>query len=445
MTLLEILRNKAFWAIDRYRGGKISKYFKLLKHIEGNNSVSGDEILSYHKEKIRELLTHCVQTVPAYNRLAPLLEQENPLTQWPVINKMTLKNGGDRYLSDAFKHESLIPMATSGSTGTPFVNWQNHDKKRHVNAEVLFYNGEIGYEIGRKIIYFRSVANEVKKSRLQQFMQNISLIDCRDLSDDGIRTKIRQIRKLSKNGGAMILSYASTLDAFCRYFEKHGTKEACECNVYGIISGSEMLKDSTREILSEAFNCKVLSRYANEENGFIGQDGIENNVFIPNRANYYIEILKFDSDKPASQGEIGRIVITDLYNMAMPMVRYDTGDVGAWQNISVKGTRRQAIGKFGGRRVDMIFDTKGNIISPHSITNFMWRFNNTIKQYQFIQQDKAAYRIRVNLSGKCDHELLVSGIKNIVGTDAGITVEECNEIPVLASGQRRYIVNSMNK
>lgn len=242
----------------------------------------------------------------------------------------------------------------------------------------------------------------------------------------------------------MILSYASTLDAFSRYFEKYGVKEAEGCNIYGVVSGSEMLKDSTRQTISKAFNCPVVSRYANEENGFIGQDGEENNVFLHNRAHYYIEILKFDSDTPADNGEIGRIVITDLYNYSMPMVRYDTGDVGAWQEIEVNGVKRKAIGQFGGRRVDVIYDSTGNIISPHAITNYMWQYNTVVNQFQFIQVGASHYRVKLNLSSACDIEKIKAGLLKIVGDTAQIEVEICDEIPVLASGKRRYIVNQMS-
>lgn len=444
MTPLEFLRNCAFWALDSIKGGKIRKYYRLLNTFEGNQERTDAQLQKYYNTQIAALLTHCVKTVPAYADLAHLLHESSPLDKWPVINKMTLKEGGDRYMSSLFDKNSLIPMTTSGSTGTPFTCWQNSDKKRHVNAEVLFYNGKIGYTIGRRIIYFRSIVNEVAKSRLQQFMQNIHLIDCGNLNDDGIRAKLKQIKDLSCHGGAMILSYASTLDAFARYFEKYGTSEAKDCKIYGIASGSEMLKDATRDALSRAFGCKVVSRYANEENGFIGQDENENNIFIHNRANYFIEILKFDSDKPVEPGEIGRIVITDLYNYAMPMVRYDTGDVGAWQEVRIGDVTRKAIGQFGGRRVDMIYDTLGRILSPYSITNYMWKHSERIKQFQFVQLAAGKYLIKINSSDTFDTENLLIDLKNIVGQDAQITVENCDEIPVLASGKRRYIVNLMN-
>lgn len=438
MKLLEYLRAKAFWGIDALKGGKIKKYFNLLNSIEGETDYSNSKLTEYQNNKINQLLEHCVKTVPAYAGLST-----DSLTSWPIINKMTLKEGGDKYLSTLYNKDELIPMSTSGSTGTPFTSWQNEDKKRHVNAEVLFYNGRIGYKIGRKIIYFRSIVTEVKKSRLQQFMQNINLIDCTDLSDAGISKKLQQIKTATRNSGGMILSYASTLDAFSKYFEKYGYNQAKECNIYGVVSGSEMLKDITRENIAKAFNCPVVSRYANEENGFIGQDGIENNVFVHNRANYYIEILKLDSDEPTDMGEIGRIVITDLYNYSMPMVRYDTGDVGAWQEIYVNGVKRKAIGSFGGRRVDAVFNIQGNMISPHSITNYLWQYNNIVNQFQFIQTDRESYILKLNLVKPCDTKPIVDGLLNIVGTKAKISVELCDEIPVLASGKRRYIVNQM--
>ena len=169
----------------------------------------------YQKEVLRKLLEHCQETVPVYKNL-----DVNNFDSWPVVNKSILKEGGDIYFSTSFKRESLITMSTSGSTGTPFSCLQNKDKKRHVNAEVLFYNGKIDYRIGRRIIYFRSVVTEVAKSSLQQFMQNIYLLDCQDLSDNGIAQKLKAIKKISKGCGAMILSYASTLDAFRKYFDK---------------------------------------------------------------------------------------------------------------------------------------------------------------------------------------------------------------------------------
>lgn len=438
MKLLEFARETGFWMIDSLKGSKVKSALNILKKCE-DGIWNDEEINKYQEEQIQKLLSHAKDTVPYYSK------QENTiLTNWPVINKNILRASGDSVLSKSYKKDELIAMSTSGSTGTPFTCWQDRNKKKHVNAETLYYNGKIGFSIGRRIIYLRSVVSEVEKSKLQQFAQNIYLLDCNDLSDKGIKEKLKFIVEYSRNGGAMVMGYASTLTAFQKYFDKYGYDEVKEAKVYGVVSGSEMLYDVTRTSMEKAFKCKCVSRYANEENGFLGQDWDSNNVFLMNRANYYIEILKIDSDEVADDGEIGRIVVTDLYNYAMPMIRYDTGDVGARIKIIHEGKERFAIGSFGGRIVDSVKDEHGNLISPHAITNLMWKYKE-VKQFQFIQKSKGKYQLILNVNEDEINEYeMIQDYKNIFGDKSEFLITYCNNIPVLASGKRRYIVNESN-
>src|SRR5690606_23201883 len=119
----------------------------------------------------------------------------------------------------------------------------------------------------------------------------------------------------------VLLAYASTYDALKDYILMEQNLSIKNIKFAGLISSSEILYDDTRKAMSEFFKCKVYSRYSNQENGVIGQDEDQNNVFVLNEANYIVEIFKLDEDVLASEGEVGRIVITDLYNYAMPMIR----------------------------------------------------------------------------------------------------------------------------
>lgn len=433
MNLLELARNRAFWLLDALKGGKVRKALTILQNIEDGH-WNDKQIKEYQKNCVENLLQHAKETVPFYAN-----QKDCILENWPVVNKNILRENGDAAISKLYNKAELIRMSTSGSTGTPFISWQDLNKKRHVNAETLYYNGKIGYKIGRRIIYLRSIVSEVQKNSLQQFAQNIYLLDCNDLSDTGIKDKLKFIVKYSRGCGAMLMGYASTLTAFQKYFDKYGCDEVKDANIYGVVSGSEILYDNTRETIEKAFRCKCVSRYANEENGFLGQDDDLNNIFYMNRADYYIEILKFNQDIPADNGEAGRIVVTDLYNMSMPMIRYDTGDVGAFKvNISNK---RMAIGSFGGRIVDSIENCKGEIVSPHAITNLMWEYDK-VKQFQFVQKEIGVYKIILNASPKdIDEEKMKFNYRRILGDNAQIEISYTEDIPVLASGKRRYIVN----
>lgn len=435
MKLLEHMRNSAFWLIDGLKGRKVKNALNLLNKCE-NGQWDEKQIEEYQNEQVSKLLNHAKNTVPFYKN-----QEEMNLKKWPVVNKNILRENAGNILSNKYEKDKLIEMSTSGSTGTPFASLQDINKKKHVNAETLFYNGKIGYLIGKRIIYLRSIVSEVQKSKIQQFTQNIYLLDCNDLSETGIREKLKFIVKYSKKCGAMLMGYASTFTAFQRYFDKYGFDDIKDANIYGIVSGSEMLYDETRKTIEKAFECKCVSRYANEENGFLGQDDDYNNIFYMNRANYYIEILKFDKDIPADENEVGRIVVTDLYNYAMPMIRYDTGDIGAYITKEYKGKERKAIGFFGGRIVDTVKDCEGNIVSPHAVTNLMWKYKN-VKQFQFIQKSQGVYEIVLNaIRSEINEYKLIEDYKGIFGNKSVISVKYCDDIPVLLSGKRRYIVN----
>ena len=435
MKLLEFARGRAFWIIDSLKGKKVKSALDILHNCE-DGIWSEEQVNTYQEKCIQRLLSHAKATVPFYKE-----QKDTVLRNWPVVNKNTLRSNGDSVLSGMYEKENLISMSTSGSTGTPFTSWQDGNKKKHVNAETLYYNGRIGFSIGKRIIYLRSVVSEVQKNDLQQFAQNIYLLDCNDLSDKGIKEKMRFIVKHSKDCGAMLMGYASTLTAFQKYFDKYGYDDVKGAKIYGVVSGSEMLYDATRLSIEKAFNCKCVSRYANEENGFLGQDWDKNNVFLMNRADYFVEILKIDSDEPAEDEEVGRIVVTDLYNYAMPMIRYDTGDVGARVKVIHNGRERYAVGSFGGRIVDSVKDFNGNPVSPHAITNLMWKYKK-IRQFQFVQKAKGKYQLILTAQkDEINEDELIRDYKKIFGQSSEFIVLYCDDIPVLASGKRRYIVN----
>ena len=240
MKLLEFARGRAFWIMDSLKGKKVKSALEILHNCE-DGIWSEEQVNTYQEACIQRLLSHAKATVPFYKD-----QKDTVLRNWPVVNKNTLRSNGDSVLSGMYKKENLISMSTSGSTGTPFTSWQDGNKKKHVNAETLYYNGQIGFSIGKRIIYLRSVVSEVQKSDLQQFAQNIYLLDCNDLSDKGIKEKMRFIVKHSRDCGAMLMGYASTLTAFQKYFDKYGYDDVKGAKIYGVVSGSEMLYDATR-------------------------------------------------------------------------------------------------------------------------------------------------------------------------------------------------------
>ena len=437
MGLMSIVRNKAFWLLDGLKNGQVKNAYKTISDIDRRDS--GDlYIADYQDEAWKLLRSHAVNETSFYKNY----RENDSLREFPIISKNDIKSQQDAFLSNKYNKEDLVQMSTSGSTGTPFVSYQNSNKKKWVNAEVIYYSEKVGYRLGDNLSYIRTVVKQNKKSGLKQFLQNQTLINCGLLNDEGIQTLLMRLQQQSKKGNVTLLAYGSTYKLISDYIHRKGITHIDGLKITGGISGSDLLFDDVRSQMEKFFGgYKLVSRYSNEENGVIGQDDSVNNVFEINEASYIVEIVD-DNGKTVPDGVIGHIVVTDLYNYAMPMIRYDTGDMGAIEYLDNKGRRKRCIGSFSGRKVDMIFDDEGNPLSPHTVTNYMWDYTE-IKQFQVIQNCKNEYVIKLNVDGNFEREeALIATYKQLFGKSANIQVEYVDEIPVLNSGKRRYIINN---
>jgi phenylacetate-CoA ligase len=151
-----------------------------------------------------------------------------------------------------------------------------------------------------------------------------------------------------------------------------------------------------------------------------------------------------DSDEQAEPGQTGRIVITDLFNYGMPLIRYDTGDIGAISQDSRKAGNMY-LAKIEGRKIDMLYDTKGNLVSSYLVYKNMWQYTEII-QYQLIQEGRKDYTFKINTDKRfTKEEKLIKEFKAYLGNDAIFTIEYVSEIPLLSSGKRKMIVNNYLK
>ena len=92
-----------------------------------------------------------------------------------------------------------------------------------------------------------------------------------------------------------------------------------------------------------------------------------------------------------------------------------------------------------------IYDCEGKAVTPYIITNNLWDIQG-VKQYRFIQEDVRDYTIWLNGDPEAmDREEILRRIRPYLGEEARIKVEIVDEIPVLASGKRKYIENRCEK
>jgi len=359
------------------------------------------------------------------------------IAEFPVMNKTTLNAHYDEIQVHSFDSTKTHKMHTSGSTGIPFTVIQDLAKRERHIADLKYFGALAGYADHDPMCYLRAKPTATSED---QERDNIWQLDICNLSAQNLTDYFRVM--VEKKCTALI-AYPSTLETAVDFWAAHFTNES---SVRCIISTSETLTDEVREKLYAFFgdDVGVYARYSNTEQGILGQETGASGEYKLNWASYYFEVLKMDSDEPAEEGELGRIIITDLYNKAFPMIRYDTGDVAKMK----KGVDSELpeFSELYGRRMDLIYDLNGEVVSPFLLCRTM-RLSHDIEQWQFIQEDEMNYTLKItsttNEYPNVDEE--IKSFKKTLGQNAVIKVEYVAEIPVLNSLKRKLIVSNLKR
>ena len=384
-------------------------------------------------EQLSWLLQYAAENTSFY----ALLKGAKSIAEFPVMNKTTLNAHYDEIQVHSFDSTKTHKMHTSGSTGIPFTVIQDLAKRERHIADLKYFGALAGYADHDPMCYLRAKPTATPED---QERDNIWQLDICNLSAQNLTDYFHVM--VEKKCTALI-AYPSTLETAVDFWSAHFTNES---SIRCIISTSETLTDEVKEKLHAFFgeDVGVYARYSNTEQGILGQETGVSGEYKLNWASYYFEVLKMDSDEPAEEGELGRIIITDLYNKAFPMIRYDTGDVAKMK----KGADGELpeFSELYGRRMDLIYDLNGEVVSPSLLGRTM-RLSHGIEQWQFIQEDERTYTLKITSTTEArpnvDKE--VEGFKRTLGQDATINVEYVEDIPVLNSLKRKLIVSKLKK
>ncbi|MFC2148546.1 CoF synthetase [Bacteroidota bacterium] len=433
MKILEELRRKLFWFIDALKGNKVKNHLKDITFILENYNTK--EASGRREDILKKYLDHAVGTTAFYKSY----RDYDDITDFPVISKMDIRESYQDLLSEPFKNKKTIEIATSGTTGIPFKIRQDQNKKYRNVADTFYFGGKGGYKIGDRLYYVRKWVKETKRSKIGLFVTNIKQINVTDFSKRFLGNLVS--RMSSDSSTKALLGYSSALGDICRYMEETNAPPVKK-RFLSIISMAEALSEATRSNLEKYFGAPVVSRYSNSENGIIAQQLLnEGDDYHINWASYYVELLNLENDSPVKAGQLGRIVITDMFNYCMPMIRYDTGDLGILDTKNTNFNNAPVLKAIEGRIMDVIYSTKGEPLSP--FVAFEMEYFTELKQFQLIQEGALNYTAKLNLDGFFENEVkLAERLKKFLGQDAIIDFQYVDEFPQLASGKRRLTINN---
>jgi phenylacetate-CoA ligase len=119
--------------------------------------------------------------------------------------------------------------------------------------------------------------------------------------------------------------YVNALTLLARHLLETG-QPGIRCDA--VVTGAEYLSPAQRSLMERAFGCPIFNRYGSSEAGFIAHECAQSPLHELH-INAELLWLEFIRDRrPVAPGKLGEILLTDFTNHAMPLIRYQTNDVG---------------------------------------------------------------------------------------------------------------------
>lgn len=236
----------------------------------------------------------------------------------------------------------------------------------------------------------------------------------------------------------ILQAYSNTLGLYARYLQSRGVDDI---RPQGIVCSAEVLTAENRRLIEETFGCPVFDRYGCREFAVIASECEAHDGMHVNAENLLVEVLVDDHSRSDQDGQI---VVTDLRNLAMPLIRYRIKDVGRMLTRACTCPRKLPLMAIsGGRSTDFLLATNGDIVSGIVIATYVTTNIPGVGQIQFVQDSPTSIKIRLvkglgwsaatvaQLRAKASHYL---------GTDMRFEFEFCTVIPSEKSGKYRFSI-----
>lgn len=438
-----------------------SKRFKYYSRILQYQKMTKEELKNLQKEKLRKLLLYSYENIPYYREVLPesgvikdgkvYLESFSNI---PILTKDILRTRFkdlqiEGTTSDIGRKKTFLNKIFSsiwlgkyenhsgGSTGEPtrFIQDKEYDDWNIANK--MAYRDIVGHKIGMKELRLWGSERDFLGDREDQIMliRNF-FFNRKDLN--AFKMTQEEMRKyceiINTWKPLWIEAYVTPIYELAKFAEKENIKMF---SPLGIVSSAGTLYPEIKETLKEVFHCPILNRYGSREVGDIacGEDELRISVW-----NQKVEVLK--SNK---KNELGKVIVTNLNNYSMPLIRYDIGD------IAQESTKWGYLKKIEGRESEVFRNRKGKVIPGLLFVHFLGVVMNegAIKQFQMIQKDYEDIEIKVVVGDRDEFENMKKDVQELVDkameTKCNIIWEEVDNIPPLKSGKYMYIKSEVKE
>lgn len=446
MPLIQSIVRNVIYPI--YRGFKRDRVLSILEELEENQYLSSEEIEELQWRKLQQMLRQVSVHVPYYREMFSrrgidirAISSMDDFRKIPYLTRNVI-NDNSRALISGDPLRKGIPSSTGGSTGAPLYFYCDRSSLPVRKANKLRQMRIAGIDIGARQLRFWGVDTDLSiRDRflrtLKNYFNNIRLISTFDMSDSRMK-KYAAVEKSFKPD--FITGYPSALTLFSDFCRKNSVHLH---EPDAVITGGETLYPEQRDLIEEVLSAPVFNSYGSREFADIAFECQEHSG-LHIAADLHLVELIHSSGRPARDGELGEIVVTDLLNMYMPFIRYRTGDLAVASGRSCDcGRGLPLLERVEGRSFDTIRTPEGKMVG-----GFFWtRLSRSVPGIRRFQIEQKAlnwidFRIVAGQGWEKENiEILRNKIKDNCGSNMHVNFLLVNEIPLTSSGKSKFVIS----
>jgi phenylacetate-CoA ligase len=339
---------------------------------------SRKEIEALQLQRLKRLLVHAFDTTEYYRSLFNSLEF-NPqklasledIKVLPFLTKNIIREKNRALLSSAFPPEQLHSSETGGTTGVKMQFWRNNSCLAPKEAARYRFEKWTGWEFGdRTGLVWPAQQDYVGywtfKAKIKNALYERQVVLPAAALDEG--QIVEYLRMLDNKRPAMIRAFSSPLYEVAQVALNRGIQVP---SIKGIVSTGEPLYKHQRDVIEQAFGCKVFDSYRCREVGPLAQECEMHSGLHVNAESLFVEVVELEESGVYDEG-VGEIVVTDLLNFGMPLIRYRMGDMGVLSNRQCEcGRGLPLLEQVNGRSADTLRTSDGKHIAAGSLVLYL--------------------------------------------------------------------------
>lgn len=444
------IRNFSYpiWMIrDRQRG--MLRYLDYFDYID---RLARSGLEERQREKLRNILVHAYENTLYYKEIFDesgfnpyKVSDTFELRKIPLLTKEIVRKRFDDLTAANIRKDQVSEANTGGSTGVPMTFLRDRESLYMRKGQELYFDRWMGYRIGEKVAvfvaasHFDGVVDRIKVKVRNATCERMLHFDPHDITEEYMESFVPKYRQFAPS---MIKCFPNSLRIFADFVGRKGVELP---RVRSISCTGENLYAHQRKLFEKTFGGEVFEKVGTRESGvFACECKVHKGMHVFTEG-VVLEILDKDG-RPAEPGEIGQVVITDLFNKAMPLIRYKIGDMAVASDgrICDCGNPLPLIEKLLGRDRDIILDSYGNPKPGYLFTEVVLHMN-LVAQFQVQQPNRHSLVVKIvkrDAQG-IDIRKIEQEFQNIVGPLVRIEFEFVKEIPRDPSGKYGYVISKV--